>query len=336
MKVKKLGRTGLNVTEVCLGTMTFGNQADLETSFAIMDAAVEGGVTFFDTADVYPLGGGEERVGRTEEFIGQWLEARASREDIVLATKCRGRMGPRPNDEGLSRKHILKAMDDSLRRLKTDYIDLYQVHSPDPDTPIDETMAALDSLVQSGKARYAGCSNYPAWQLADALWTSDKRDIARFDCVQPRYNILFRMIEDELVPLCQAKGVGIIAYNPLAGGMLTGRYKKRQEVEAGTRFGLQHAGQLYQKRYWQEAVFEEVDRLKAYFDEKGKSLTHVALAWVLGRPGITSAILGASKPEQLRDSLKGVDLTLDEDDMTACDAAWYNLPREKDPTVARR
>jgi len=276
------------------------------------------------------------RIYSNEEFVGQWLEERKNREDIILATKCRGRMGPRPNDEGLSRKHILKAVEDSLVRLKTDYIDLYQVHAPDPETPIEETLKALDALVQSGKVRYIGCSNYPAWQLADALWTSDKHDISRFDCVQPRYNILFRMIEDEIVPLCQAKGVGIIAYNPLAGGMLTGRYKKQQEVEAGTRFGLQHAGSLYQKRYWHDAVFEEVDRLKTFFDDRGKSLTHVALAWTLSRPGITSAILGASKPEQLKDSLKGVELVLDEDDFAACDAAWYNLPREKDPTVARR
>jgi aryl-alcohol dehydrogenase-like predicted oxidoreductase len=336
MKIKRLGRTGLKVSEICLGTMTFGNQADLETSFAIMDTAFEGGVTFFDTADVYPLGGGSELVGRTEEFVGQWLHDRRRRDEIVLATKCRGRMGPGPNDEGLSRKHILTAVEHSLRRLRTDYIDLYQVHMPDAETPIEETLQALDSLVRSGKARYIGCSNYPAWQLADALWTSDKLSLARFDCDQPRYNMLFRMIEDEIVPLCEAKGVGIIAYNPLAGGMLTGRYKKRQEIETGTRFGLNHAGQLYQKRYWQEAVFEEVDRLKTFFDERGKSLTHVALAWVLGRPGITSAILGASKPEQLRDSLKGVDLALDDDDLAACDAAWYNLPREKDPTVARR
>jgi aryl-alcohol dehydrogenase-like predicted oxidoreductase len=336
MKIKRMGRTGLKVSEICLGTMTFGNQADLETSFAIMDAAFEGGVTFFDTADVYPLGGGSELVGRTEEFVGQWLHDRRRRDEIVLATKCRGRMGPGPNDEGLSRKHILTAVEHSLRRLRTDYIDLYQVHMPDAETPIEETLQALDSLVRSGKVRYIGCSNYPAWQLADALWTSDKLSLARFDCDQPRYNMLFRMIEDEIVPLCEAKGVGIIAYNPLAGGMLTGRYKKQQEIETGTRFGLNHAGQLYQKRYWQEAVFEEVDRLKTFFDERGKSLTHTALAWVLGRPGITSAILGASKPEQLRDSLKGVDLALDDDDLAACDAAWYNLPREKDPTVARR
>lgn len=336
MQIKKLGRTGLKVSEICLGTMTFGNQADLVTSFAIMDAAFESEVTFFDTADVYPLGGDSEMVGRTEEFIGQWMHDRGTREEIVLATKCCGRMGPGANDEGLSRKHILKAVEDSLRRLRTDYIDLYQVHSPDPDTPIEETMRALDSLVQSGKVRYLGCSNYPAWQLADALWTSDKLGIARFDCDQPRYNMLFRMIEDEIVPLCQAKGVGIIAYNPLAGGMLTGRYRKQQEVETGTRFGLDYAGPLYQKRYWKDAVFEEVERLKAYFDAKDKSLTHAALAWVLSRPGITSAIVGASKPEQLRDSLKGVDLVLDDDDRAGCDAAWYNLPRERDLSVARR
>ncbi|MDQ2829720.1 MAG: aldo/keto reductase, partial [Chloroflexota bacterium] len=231
--------------------------------------------------------------------------------------------------------HIIAACEASLRRLGTDYIDLYQTHSPDSSTPIEETMRALDSLVQSGKVRYAGCSNYPAWQLADALWTSDKHGLARFECDQPRYNILFRMIEDEILPLCQAHDVGVIAYNPLAGGMLTGRYRDKREQE-GTRFGLQGAGDLYRKRYWNEEVFDVVDRLARFVEGRGLSLTHVALAWVLARPGVTAAILGASKPEQLKDSLGGVGLTLDDEVRAACDDAWYSLPRERDAQVARR
>jgi aryl-alcohol dehydrogenase-like predicted oxidoreductase len=339
MEIKPLGRTGLKVTEVCLGTMTFGNQADESLSFKIMDTADQAGINFFDTADVYPLGGGIERVGRTEEIVGKWLRERSARERIVLATKCRGAMGPGPNDEGLSRRHILRACEESLRRLRTDYIDLYQAHAPDPSTPIDETLGAFDNLVQSGKVRYIGCSNYPAWQLAEALWASDKRGLARYDCAQPRYNLLFRMIEDEILPLCRAHGVGVIAYNPLAGGMLTGRYVERQAeqpAEQGTRFALDHAGELYRKRYWKDAVFEEVSALHRFFAGRGKSLTHVALAWVLAQPGVTSAIVGASRSEQLEDSLKGVDLTLDQEEMAACDEVWYRLPRERDPQIARR
>ena len=341
MKIKKLGRTGLKVSEVCLGTMTFGNQADQETSFGIMDVADQAGVNFFDTADVYPLGGDADANGRTEEFVGQWIREKNARERIVLATKCRGRMGPGPNDEGLSRKHILRACDDSLRRLQTDYIDLYQTHGPDAETPIEETLRALDDLVRAGKVRYVGCSNYLAWQLAGALWTSDKHDLARFDCVQPRYNLLFRMTEDEILPLCRAHGVGVIAYNPLAGGMLTGRYQAGQTkeplaAENANRFTLKNSGALYRKRYWNEAVLEAVTELGAFFTGRDKSLTHVALAWVLARPDVTCAILGASRPEQLTDSLKGLETVLTDEEQAACDAVWFDLPRERDPQIARR
>jgi aryl-alcohol dehydrogenase-like predicted oxidoreductase len=336
MKTKNLGRTGLKVSEICLGTMTFGNQADEETSFAIMDVADEAGVDFFDTADVYPLGGGVERAGRTEEIVGKWLKERGARERIVLATKCRGAMGPRPNEEGLSRKHILRACDESLHRLQADYIDLYQAHAPDPTTPIDETLGAFDDLVRSGKVRYIGCSNYPAHLLMEALWTSEKRSLARYDCAQPRYNLLFRMVEDEILPACRAQGVGVIAYNPLAGGMLTGRYEEGVAVERGTRFALDHAGELYRKRYWKDAVLEEVSDLKRFFTARGKSLTHAALAWVLAQPGVTSAIVGASRPEQLRDSLQGVGLSLDAEEKERCDDSWFRLPKERDPSVARR
>jgi aryl-alcohol dehydrogenase-like predicted oxidoreductase len=337
MKTKQLGKTGLKVSEVCLGTMTFGNQCDEATSFAIMDVADQAGVDFFDTADAYPIGKDWRTAGDTEVIIGNWLKARKARERIVLATKCRGTMGPRPNDEGLSRKHVISACEASLRRLQTDTIDVYQVHFPDPTTPIEETLRALDDLVHSGKVRYIGCSNFPAHLLADAIWTSRMHNLARFDSAQPRYNLLFRMIEDEILPLCMRHGLGVIVYNPLAGGMLTGRYKHMAAPEEGTRFGLgNNSGSLYQKRYWKEAIFEEVNRLGVFFSTRGKSLTHVALAWVLQQEGITSAIVGASKPEQLRDSLGGVGMTLDADEMSACEDAWFNLPRERDMNIARR
>lgn len=336
MKMKRLGQTGLKVSEICLGTMTFGNQANEKTSFAIMDGADQLGINFIDTADVYPLGGNPGTQGTTEEIIGRWLQERNARERVVLATKCRGSMGIYPNDEGLSRKHIIAACENSLRRLRTDYIDLYQVHWPDPETPIEETLRALDDLVHSGKVRYIGCSNYPAWQLSDALWTSKLAGLASFVSVQPRYNLLFRMIEDELLPLCQAHNVGVIGYNPLAGGILTGRYRQRRKIEPGTRFGLQHSGELYQRRYWNDAIFDAVDQLAQFLEPRHKNLTHVALAWVLEQPAITSAIIGASKPEQLRDSLQGINILLDPEERQACNDVWYGLPRERDAAIARR
>ena len=210
------------------------------------------------------------------------------------------------------------------------------MHWPDPATPIEETLRALDDLVKAGKVRYIGCSNYQAWPLAEALWTSDKFNLARFECDQPRYNILFRMIEDEILPLCQFQGVGVIVYNPLAGGMLTGRYQKGQDLQTGTRFALANSGEFYRKRYWKDAVFEEVEALKQFLAPRDMSLTHVALAWVLQQPAVTSAIVGASRPEQLEDSLQGVDLALDDEVRDYLDQMWYNLPRERDTQIARR
>lgn len=332
MKVKRLGRTGLKVTEVCLGTMTFGHQCDEETSFKIMDAAAEAGVNFIDTADVYPIPVSLETAGRTEEIVGRWL--RGKRHDFVLATKCRMQMGTGPNDAGLSRKHVLAAIDASLRRLRVDYVDLYQVHAPDPETPIDETLGALDSIVQSGKARYIGCSNFQAWQLGNALWTSDRLGLARFDSAQPRYNLLFREIEHELFPLCEDKGVGVIVYNPLAGGFLTGKHRRGAPPADNTRFAV--AGKLYLNRYWNDASFEAVERLRAFFEARGKSLTHVALAWVLMQRTVTSAIVGATSPEQLRDALRGVELELDQEELDQCDGVWYEVPRARDPRIALR
>ena len=336
MKTKRMGRTGLKVSEICLGTMTFGMQCDEASSFAIMDAAVEQGVDFFDTADGYPMGGTLETVGRTETIVGKWLKGR--RDKIVLATKCWVPMGPGANDRGLSRKHIFDAVEASLRRLQTDYIDLYQAHAPDPDTPLDETMRAFDDLVCQGKVRYLGCSNFKAWLLASALWISDKRGLARFDCVQPRYNILFREIENELLPLCHHHGVGVIAYNPLAGGFLTGKYATDSKPAPETRFGFLSgpAQSIYHKRYWQDAQFAAVEHLKTFFAGRGKSLTQIAIAWVLAQPGVTSAIVGATSAAQLNQSLPATAVTLDAEETDFCNEVWFRLPRLSDPTVATR
>lgn len=335
MKTRRLGRTGLKVSELCLGTMTFGSQADEAAAFAIMDRAAAGGINFIDVADGYPNPPTPETVGRSEQIVGKWLSSR--RDDFVLATKGYARMGPNPWDGGLSRKHILRAVEDSLRRLGTDYIDLYQAHHVDPETPIDETLRAMDDLVRSGKVRYIGCSNFQAWQLAKALWTSDRLNLARFDCLQPRYNLLFRQMEDEVLPLCRTEGIGVITYNPLAGGLLTGKHRKDAEPEKGTRFEvLQSRTRLYHDRYWQDAQFDAVARLKAFFDARGQSLTQVAVAWVLQQPGISSVLLGASRPEQMDLTLSAPSLTLDAEALAACDDAWFSLPRPRDPNIALR
>jgi 1-deoxyxylulose-5-phosphate synthase len=329
MKIRRMGQTGLKVSEICLGTMTFGHQCDERTSFAILDRAAAGGVTFLDTADAYPVPPTPQTAGRTEEIVGKWLAGK--RDSFVVATKCRIRVGEGPNDEGLSRAHVLKAAEDSLRRLRTDYVDLYQAHAPDPDTPLEETLRAFDDLVRQGKARYVGCSNYPGWQVALALGLSARLNLARLDCVQPRYNLLWREPESELLPLCRDQGLGVIAYNPLAGGFLSGKYRDLGEPPPGTRFSLGKTGELYRERYWQRAQWEAVERLRQHFDSRGASLVSAAVAWVLAQPGVTSAIVGASKPEQLDASLAAPDFTLDERDREVCDLAWYTLPRPARP-----
>ncbi len=337
MKIKRLGRTGLKVSEVCLGTMTFGYQCNEETSFSILNKAWDGGVNFIDTADVYPLPVSTKTAGDTETIIGKWMKANPGRRhETILATKCNGKMSDAPNDQGLSRRHIMDAIEASLKRLQTDFIDLYQVHFYDVNTTLDETLKTLDDLVRSGKVRYIGCSNYQAYQLAKALWTSDKLGIERYNCIQPRYNLLFREFEKELFPLCREEGVGVIAYNPLAGGFLTGKYQHNKEEKELGRFNLPEAGKLYRSRYWQEAQFDTIDKMKKFFGERNKSLTQVSVAWVLKQQVITSAIVGASKPEHLEDNLKAVDLVLDNDEMEFLDSLWYDLPRSKDPILSVR
>ncbi len=327
LKNRSLGRTGLRVTELCLGTMTFGFQCDEETSFAILDRAYEAGVRFIDAADVYPLGGSLETVGRTEEIIGRWMRERKNRDSIILATKCAGAMGPSRNDAGLSRYHIQHAIEGSLHRLGTDAIDLYQVHSFDPRTPIEETLRALDDLVRSGKARYIGCSNYPAWRLGQALATSERLGIVRYDSIQPRYNLLYREIETELLPLCRSEGLGVIVYNPIAGGFLSGKYKKGEDPPEGSRFMLGTARRTYQQRYWHDAQFDAVEKFRQAVEARGHAPAAVAIAWVLEQPGITAAIVGASNADQLSAPLAAIDIELDDELRSVCDQLWWELPR---------
>ena len=311
MEHVRLGRTGLKVSRLCLGTMTFGLQCDEETSRGILDRAAEGGVTFLDSADVYPLGGTLETVGRTEEILGRWLAGR--RDQYVVATKCVGVAGPAAWDRGASRRHVLDAVDASLRRLGTDYIDLYQLHGPDRDTPIDETLEALDQLVRSGKVRYVGCSNFLAYQLARAIGRSEARGLVRFDCVQPRHNLLFRQFERELFPLCADDGIGVIPYNPLAGGLLSGKHDRTQPPPETGRFSLGTAGEMYRKRYWDEHLFDTVDALGDLAKEAGIPLPTLAVAWSLTHPEVTAPIIGASRPDQLDATLAALDTTLGDD-----------------------
>jgi aryl-alcohol dehydrogenase (NADP+) len=301
MKHVKFGRTGLRVSALCLGTMTFGLQCDEAQSRSILDAAAEGGIDFLDAADVYPLGGDRTTAGRTEEILGAWLEGK--RASFILATKCVGQMGPKPWDQGMSRKHILEAIEASLRRLKTDYIDLYQLHGYDPGTPIDEALEALDAVVRSGKARYVGVSNWPATKIARGLGRSELNHLARIDSVQPRYNLLFRAFERDLLPLCAEEQVAVIPYNPLAGGLLTGKHDRAAAPADGTRFTVGRAGAMYQTRYWHEAEFDTIEALRGLANEAGMSMAQMAVSWVMANPAVTAPIIGASRPEQLADSL---------------------------------
>ena len=306
MQYTKFGRTGLRVSRLCLGTMTFGLQCDEAQSRAIMDTAAEGGIDFFDTADVYPLGGSGSTTGRTEEIVGAWLKGK--RRDFILATKCVGVTGPKPWDRGMSRKHILDAIDASLRRLDTDYVDLYQLHGYDANTPIDEALEALDIVVRSGRARYVGVSNWLAHKVARALGRSEVKNLASVASVQPRYNLLFRSFERDLLPMCGEESIAVIPYNPIAGGLLTGKHDRKAPPPAGTRFALGTAARRYQARYWNEKEFETIEALRPLASEAGVSMATMAVSWVLSNPAITAPIVGASRPEQLADSLAAAEM----------------------------
>jgi aryl-alcohol dehydrogenase (NADP+) len=302
--------------------MTFGLQCDEQASGAILDEAAEGGIDFLDTSDAYPLGGDLSTRGITEEILGRWL--RGKRDRFIVATKCFAPTGPAPFDGGNSRKHILAAVEASLRRLQTDYIDLYQLHGYDRSTPIDETLGALDDLVHQGKVRYTGCSNFLTYQLVRAVGRTETLRLTRLDCVQPRYNLLFREPEREMFPYCREEGIGVIPYNPIAGGLLSGKHTRANPPPQGTRFTLGTAAQNYQERYWHDREFDTVDTLRPLADQAGVDLVTLSVAWVLANPAITAPIIGASRPQQLGASLAAAEFTIDDELKKQLDEQTYS------------
>ena len=294
MEFRFLGKTGLRVSELCLGAMYFGKEISEQESHLFMDTYVEAGGNFIDTADVYDMGGSEAVVGR-------WLKTR-TRQDIILATKVRYPMGSGPNDAGVSRKHIIDGVEASLRRLQTDYIDLYQVHCWDSITPLEETLSTLDNLVKSGKVRYIGASNHTGWQLQKAIDLSRRMGWEPFSCLQPQYNLLCRSTEWELVPVCLNEGLGVIPWSPLRGGWLSGKYRRGMAAPPpGTRVEIaeeQGWGESW-SAYNNESTWRVVDALLAVAEDAGKTPAQVALNWLLGQPGVTAPIIGARTIEQL-------------------------------------
>lgn len=323
MDYRRLGATGLKVSELCMGTMQFGWTADEAISLAVLDAAEEAGINFIDTADVYSRWVPGNPGGVAETILGKWLRASPGRrERTVIATKVRGPMGDAPNDQGLSRAHIQQAAEASLRRLGVETIDLYQLHWPDDETPLEETLSALDWLVQQGKVRYLGCSNFPAWQLMQALWVADREHTAAFVCVQPHFNLLNRAeYERELEAVCLRYGLGVIPYSPLAGGFLTGKYRQGEAPEPGTRGESSSRIQAWlgQSRPW--TVLETLHSLGT---ARSKSALQMALGWLLSRPSVTSPIIGPRSLEQLGENLGAVGLRLEESEVAALDqaSAW--------------
>jgi aryl-alcohol dehydrogenase (NADP+) len=309
METVNLGRSGLRVSRLCLGTMIFGTQLEQDAAFAVMDRALELGIDFIDVADVYPVPPNPKLWGRTEEIVGAWLRERRPR--VTVATKCVNRVGTGANDAGGSRKHVIEACEASLRRLQVERIDLYYLHHSDTGAPMDETFEALDRLVQDGKIHYVGVSNFEAWQLGLAGATIAERRLARITAVQPRYNLLSRTYERDLLPLCGAAGIGVVPYNPLGAGMLTGKYRRGQEPPADSRFGWGEYGRMYQRRYWSDRMFDVAEAVEAVGRELGVSAARVALAWLLARPGVTAPIVGASRPDQLDDSIRALEVRLD-------------------------
>lgn len=299
------------VSRLCLGTMTFGWSADEATSFAILDAALDAGINFFDTADIYSRWIDGNQGGESETILGKWLRTK-NRREVILATKVRGRMWDGPTGEGLSRHHILHAVDDSLRRLGTDYIDLYQTHFPDDNTPLEETLYALDALVQSGKVRYVGCSNHPAWLLMKAAWVSDVRGIARYESLQPHYSLFHRSeYERELSAVCADQTIAVIPYSPLAGGFATGKYSREKAAPETTR----GSSRLIQRLTSSAAAWDALDVLREIATQHSVPVAQIALAWLLQQPTITSPIIGARRVDQLQEVLGAVDVSLSAEDM---------------------
>lgn len=322
MEYRTLGLTGLKVSPLCLGTMQFGWTADDAMSQRVLSAAFEAGINFIDTADIYSRWADGNPGGVAEQIIGRWMKQNSiAREKIVLATKVRGNMGGGSEDEGLSRKYILAAVENSLRRLQTDYLDLYQAHWPDPKTPVEETMRAFDELVKQGKVRSVGASNYSAWELMQALWDSDRNDLFRFDSLQPHYNLVHRdEFERELSAVCKTYHLGVIPYSPLAGGFLTGKYR-RNLVPISARAGGA-------KRYFNERNWILLDLMDTLAKQKGASISQIALAWLLADPLISSPIIGANSIEQLKDNLGALDVRLTPAEKTTLDnaSAWKETP----------
>lgn len=315
MIYNRLGRTGLKVSALCLGTMQWGWTADEESSQAVMDAFVEAGGNFIDSADIYSRWVEGNDGGVSEEIIGRWMAARGNRQSLVIATKVRGAMGDGPNDQGLSRKHIIDAAEASLRRLQTDYIDLYQTHWFDAETPIDETLEALDRLIQAGKVRYIGCSNYPAWRLMESLWQADAQQTARYDSLQPHYNLVNRAeFERELAEVCEEYDIAVIPYSPLAGGFLTGKYQRDQLPDS-------ERAQSVQKRYFNDAGWRTLEAVQAIAAESETTPVAVSLAWLLAQPAVVAPIVGANSPQQLKSSLAALDLSLSETQIERLDQA---------------
>ena len=322
MKMRFLGKTGVKVSELCLGTMTFGGRSFFKyignlgqkEANTLVDMALEAGINFFDTADVYS-------EGLSEEMLGKALGSR--RQSIILATKVRGKMGPGSNDVGLSRHHIIEGCNASLKRLGTDYIDLYQVHNFDPDTPLEETMRALDDLVRQGKVRYIGCSNFSGWQLMKALAISDKRGWERFVTLQALYSLLARELENELVPLCLDQGLGILVWSPLSGGFLSGKYRRGQPQPKGTRLSAP------QPRFLQldeEKGFDIVEELERIAKAHNATVAQAALNYLLAKEGVSSVIIGARTPEQLADNLKTTDWEMSAEEVSRLDEMSQPAP----------
>jgi aryl-alcohol dehydrogenase-like predicted oxidoreductase len=324
MDYRILGLTDLNVSALCLGTMQFGWTADEAMALRVLSAAYEAGINFFDTADIYSRWADDNPGGVAERILGTWMkQSGVRREKIVLATKVRGNMGGGPKDEGLSRAHIMKAVENSLRRLQTDFIDLYQAHWPDDNTPIEETLRAFDELVGQGKVCYVGASNYAAWQLMQALWTSDRERITRFDSLQPHYNLVHRdEFERELAAVCKTYKIGVIPYSPLEGGFLTGKYRRNLVPQTARASG--------RRRYFTERNWALLEYMDSLAKEKNANIPQIALAWLLADPLITSPIIGANSLEQLKDNLGAVKVRLTPAEKNSLDkmTAWEESEEE--------
>lgn len=309
MEYRSLGRTGAQVSMLCLGCMNFGSGADEEASIAMVDRAMDAGVNFLDTANVYGR-------GVSETIVGKALARDGRRDKVLLATKVHGKMtNDGVNDWGNQRFHIMRAVEDSLRRLQTDHIDLYQIHRPQPAIAIDETLRALDDLIRQGKVRYIGTSTYAAWQLVEALWAAEALGVNRFVCEQPPYHILDRRIERELVPYARTYDVGLIPWSPLAGGLLTGKYTRDGGPE-GSRYA---SGKFRDGKPIPDAAWQAIDGVRAIAADKGVPMDQFALAWCAAQPGITSPIIGPRTMEQLEDNLKAADVTITDEDRKRVD-----------------